>query len=469
MNIKNSLTLKFTVIVAGILFVFSIFTYQFSELFRRDEFTLRLKNVSTNLVKNYLEKVELTPDILRLLYQKQLNRFPDERLVIADENYEVVFASHTLKDIEIELLKKLYVSGFSFEITENDVEYIAYIYNFNGTNYFIISSAEDRAGLQKLKFLRLLLILLNVFFILLAGVSGWYFSKQALQPIKKVIQEVDNITEISLNHRVSIGNGKDEIAQLAMVFNRMLDRIQSSFELQKLFVANASHEFRTPLTAMKGQIEVLLLKKRSDEDYLRTFYSLLDDIQNLIALINGLTDLAAASAEFPNTKLTPVSIIDVVMDAKDDLLRKKPNFKIKLAWGDFPEEEYKIQTLGDYALLKSTFTNLLDNACKFSGNNEAVIDVRFYLDSIFIEIADKGPGISPKDLAHIFEPFYRSNETRQIGGYGIGLSLVKKTIDLHLGEIEFKSKLGTGTKVFVRLPNLAKSMGLDTTEEEFEE
>jgi signal transduction histidine kinase len=453
MNIKNSLTLKFTIIVAGILLIFSLFTYQFSELFRRDEFTVRLKNVSTNVVQNYLEKEELTPDILRLMYQKQLNRFPDERLIIADENHEVVFASNPLVDKEVYLLQKLYSTRLSFEENQQATDYIAYIYNYNGKNYFIISSAIDKAGREKLRFLWILLILLNILFNIIAAVSGWYFSKQALQPIKKVIYEVEDITEISLNHRVSIGNGKDEIAQLAMVFNTMLERIQSSFELQKLFVANASHEFRTPLTAMKGQIEVLLLKKRNETDYLKTFNSLLEDIQNLIALINGLTDLAKANTDFPNTKLNPVSIIDVVMDAKDDLMRRKPNFKIKLTWGDFPEEEQAIQTLGDYALLKSTVTNLLDNACKFSANNEAEITVRFYTNAIFFVITDKGPGISNKDLAHIFEPFYRSNETRLISGNGIGLSLVKKTIDLHKGEIEFKSIVGEGTKVFVRLPN----------------
>jgi signal transduction histidine kinase len=155
------------------------------------------------------------------------------------------------------------------------------------------------------------------------------------------------------------------------------------------------------------------------------------------------------------------------MDAKDELLRRKPNYKIKLNWGDFPDEEQRLQTLGDYALLKSALNNLLDNACKFSGNNEASMDVRFYMDSIFIQIIDTGPGISSKDLPHIFEPFFRSNETRQIGGYGIGLSLVKKTIDLHLGQIEFKSKQGEGTEVIVRLPNIQKALGQSNKEFEF--
>ena len=100
MNIKTSLTFKFTAIVAGILLAFSLFTYQFSEIFREDEFTHRLKNVSKNVVVNYLDKEELSTDILKLLYEKQLNRFPQERLIIADENYEVIFASQKTKEIE---------------------------------------------------------------------------------------------------------------------------------------------------------------------------------------------------------------------------------------------------------------------------------------------------------------------------------------------------------------------------------
>ena len=91
MNIKTSLTLKFTAIVAGILSAFSLFTFQFSEIFREDEFTGRLKNVSRNVVINYLDKEELSTDLLKLLYEKHLNRFPEERLIIADENYEVLF------------------------------------------------------------------------------------------------------------------------------------------------------------------------------------------------------------------------------------------------------------------------------------------------------------------------------------------------------------------------------------------
>jgi signal transduction histidine kinase len=453
MNIKTSLTFKFTAIVAGILLAFSLFTYQFSEIFREDEFTHRLKNVSKNVVVNYLDKEELSTDILKLLYEKQLNRFPQERLIIADENYEVIFASQKTKEIEIDLLKELYKTGTEFVLNLGDTEYVAYIIPHQYKNYFIVSSAIDVAGQAKLKYLRSVLLFLNIGCIFIAAISGWYFSKQALQPIKDVVSSVDTITERNLYQRVNIGNGKDEIAKLAIVFNKMLERIEQSFILQKMFVANASHEFRTPLTSMKGQIEVLLLHKRTEEEYKRTFNSLLEDIQSLISLINGLTELAKANADFPNTNLIPISIVDVIMDTKEELIKRNPNYKIQLKWGDFPEEEPLLEMIGDYSLLKSAFSNLLDNACKFSHDETCEIVVTFHKLSIEVNIIDHGMGIHKEELKHVFEAFYRSNESRHVPGYGIGLSLVKKTIDLHHGKINIQSEYNVGTKIQVILPN----------------
>ncbi|MCF8255520.1 MAG: HAMP domain-containing histidine kinase [Bacteroidia bacterium] len=453
MNIKSNLTIKFTAIVAAIFIGFSIFTYEFSEIFRKNEFTDRLYNVSENVVYNYLDKVEITPELLKLIFQKQLNRFPNERLIIADQNYEVVFASHPIKDIEIDLLKKLYKTGTLFEHNEEETEFIAYTLQHGGQTFFIISSAVDAAGIEKLDFLRFLLVILNISCIVIASISGWYFSKQALQPIKDVISQVDTINESNLYQRVNEGNGKDEIANLAIVFNKMLERIEKSFVLQKLFVANASHEFRTPLTVMKGQIEVLLLQERSKEEYLNTYSSILDDIQNLISLLNGLTELAAANVEFPKVNFGEVSILEVMMESRDDLVKRKPQYHINYTFKDNLNEDEMLVIEGDHSLLKSVFTNLMDNACKFTYDNTCEVKISFYPFGVDILVIDKGSGIGTSDLAHVFEPFYRSNETRNVPGYGIGLSLVKKTIDLHAGEINIKSELGRGTIVRVILPN----------------
>lgn len=464
MNIKSSLTLKFTTIVAAILLGFSIFTYQFSYLFRKNVFTNRLKTISEKMVMSYLEEESFTPEVLQLLYTKQLNRFPNERLIIGDEKYALVFASHPILPNEIELLKTLYKDTRSIEINKGDTDIVAYRIPYSGKNFFVVNSAVDIAGHEKLRFLKYILVILTIACIILAALSGWNFSRNALEPINDVIEEVSLINESNLNQRVSEGKGKDEIAKLAITFNKMLSRIEKSFMMQKLFVANASHEFRTPLTAMKGQIEVLLLKDRTKEEYIQAFSSILEDIESQIELINGLSELAKANADFPNIYFTAISLVDVIMEAQEDLIKRKPNFKISLDFEDIPEDENLIETLGDFSLLKSVFINLIDNACKFSPTNECRINVSFDKESIITKIVDQGPGIDSKDLPNIFEPFFRSNDTRKIQGYGIGLSLVKKTIEVHKGNIEVISAPNKGTTMIVRLFNSRTLLEQETLE-----
>jgi signal transduction histidine kinase len=112
-----------------------------------------------------------------------------------------------------------------------------------------------------------------------------------------------------------------------------------------------------------------------------------------------------------------------------------------------------MQTKGDYALLKSAFVNLMDNACKFSSDLQCEVKVKFDKLSIKVSFIDKGPGIAKSDLSNIFQPFFRANDTRQVAGYGIGLSLVKKTIEIHKGKISLQSQIGVGSNFEIILPN----------------
>lgn len=130
--------------------------------------------------------------------------------------------------------------------------------------------------------------------------------------------------------------------------------------------------------------------------------------------------MAKANADFPNTNLIPISIVDVIMDTKEELIKRNPNYKIQLKWGDFPEEEPLLEMIGDYSLLKSAFSNLLDNACKFSHDETCEIVVHFHKLSIEVNIIDHGMGIHKEELKHVFEAFYRSNQSRHVPGYGIG-------------------------------------------------
>jgi hypothetical protein len=160
MNIKTSLTLKFTGLVASILFVFSIFTYEFSEIFRKNAFSDRIQGVAEKVVQGYLNQELVTSDVLKIFYQKNLTRFPNERLVIADSSGNVIFSSQVPNDLEKSLLIR--VKSLNNIVTENsgDSEYVAFHTIIDNTDYTIVNSAVDILGQQKLDFLKSLLFVI---------------------------------------------------------------------------------------------------------------------------------------------------------------------------------------------------------------------------------------------------------------------------------------------------------------------
>ncbi len=454
MNIRTILATKFVVIIAFILLVFSFIIYHFANIFRENEFNDRLKSNALNTANVLIDSNEVDKSIVSILYKYNLNVFPYQELHIYDFNDSIFFASSSAKTNIYEKIKKQIASENEVNISVSDTDYVAFKKTYFNKNYTIIASAIDHTGHEKIDNLRYLIIFIFCLSILITAILSNKFARQSLKPIHDVVKQVESITENNLHQRVHEGNGKDEIAQLAITFNQMLKRIENSFVQQKYFVANASHEFRTPLTVMKGQIEVLLMQPRKEADYINTCKSLIEDINNQIELINGLSDLARANALFPNTKFHHISTIELVIEAIEELKKNKPEFTINFTLFNVPEDEDLVTINGNYALLKSAIINIMDNACKFSKNQTCTAEIIFKNKIIELKINDQGIGISKEDLDHIFEPFYRSNNTRNIIGHGIGLSLVNKIIELHNAHIYVNSELGKGTNITIDFANI---------------
>ncbi|MFN4082686.1 MAG: ATP-binding protein [Bacteroidia bacterium] len=455
MNIKNILTIRFSVIVAAILFILSLSVYQFSSIYRDKEFNERLLKRIERKVDHLLNTQKLDSSKLALFYNLQLQSLPYENLHIFDSNGKNIFSSNIISEKEKAIYNRLAkTNSYIFE-RQNERDYVAFVFSAHNKNYHIVASAVDELGYARMKYLKYLLAFQFVIGLLITAIAGWYYAHRALAPINEIIKQVDNITATNLHNRVLAANYDDEIGLLATRFNKMLERLEESFKLQKLFVANASHEFRTPLTAIKGEIDVLLMQKRNEDDYIKVLKSITEEINKQINLLNALRDLAQTGAE-TNTKdaFKPCPIAEVISDVISDLVHVKPNYSINLHFNNFSENEKSVNTYGNYSLLKSCFNNLIDNACKFSVNNKADVLVDFKNTSIIVTVSDKGVGIGTDDLKHVFEPFYRSNNTRNIDGFGIGLSLVKKIVDLHNGIINIQSKEGEGTTVTVTLKNM---------------
>ncbi|MDO9001788.1 MAG: HAMP domain-containing sensor histidine kinase [Bacteroidota bacterium] len=453
MKIRTRITLQFSIIVSIILIGFSFTIYFLLSNFRNQEFNDRLKDKALTTVKLLSDVDEVNNELLKIIDRNIVNPLPEEKVFIYDFEGKLVYCSLEIDVDEIEknILNKIRLEK-EIQFATNDRESVGILFVGKYDTYIVVASAFDKYGLSKLNYLRIVLFVGIIISIVLIIVIGLFFSKQALSPISNVVNQIDKITASNLNLRVDEGNAKDEIAQLAIKFNKMLERLDAAFETQRSFVSNASHELRTPLTALTGQLEVALMNEETNNPW-EVLRTLLNDIKQLNKLSNGLLDLAQANLDVSEIKLEVIRIDELIGLARAELIKRNKNYKLVLNFDEFPDEKW-LTLRANEQLLKSALVNIMENACKYSSNFTAEITLKFDNQNISISIADKGIGIEEADLQNIFEPFFRSRNAKVFSGHGIGLTLTKKIIELHKGKIVVNSKLGEGTVVTVVIPHL---------------
>jgi len=453
LNIRTRLSIQFTYIVSLILILFSFIIYYFSADYREAEFYSRLEKKALTTAKLLIEVKEVDYNLMKIIDRNSLNALYNERVMIYDKNNRQIYNSLDNDSIQVAepfLDKIRQVKNIRYHEGKNET--VGFIFTLNNDHFVVIASAYDNYG--RIKLYNLIWIILAGFIISIGStvVFSRIYATKALKPMSDVVTQVDKITISSLNTRVNEGNGTDEIAQLAITFNKMLARLESAFEMQRSFVSNASHELRTPLTSITGQIEVSLLKPRSQEEYQLILESVLEDIKNLNALSNGLLDLAKASSDISAIALQPLRIDEILWETRSELISQKHDYKISIEFSNPIDNENELIINGNLHLLKIAIANLMDNGCKFSESKSVEVFLSVKNSRIEIEFIDEGIGINPTDLDKIFHPFYRANAAKSIAGNGLGLALSSKIISLHRGAISVRSQPGKGTKVTVGIP-----------------
>ena len=285
--------------------------------------------------------------------------------------------------------------------------------------------------------------------ILLAMVSGYLVSALAVRPINQMIRKVSHIQADSLDERVRVPRGHDEVARLAVTFNRMLARIQQSFAQQSRFVADASHEIRTPLTIIRGYATLL---KRWGKDDPTIVQKAIEVIQRESSRLQELTEnlLTLAGLETAVEETAQTTLLDpVISNVLDTLAPLHPALQLRTNL-NAPQG---VRFSGTH--LKQVVYNLIDNAIKYTPEEGVVsVDTTVLGNEVQMRVADTGPGIPADDLPHIFERFYRVDKARERskGGNGLGLAIVKELVTLHGGMIDVESKVGQGTVMTVHFP-----------------
>lgn len=456
MKIKTRFTLLFTFIVGIMLSFFSIAILYLSEEYRQEDFHSRLKNRA-------IEKLELLNNAneesnsfssKKPLEEKSLHSLSDEQIAIYDENKNLIYTSDKLHPINSKLINCINGQG-NYTWSKGNIEGYGFKHTEKEKKYFLFASATDIHGISYINNLKRILSIRLFIIILIVFLSGWTFARYFIRPIADIVNQAKNITSKNLSYRLKSKYIKDEIGQLTTAFNQMLGRLETAFTIQKRFVSNASHELRNPLTAISGQIDVALMKDRKKEEYRATLESVSTHIRNLRTLSNNLLELANTDVDYLFQNFDELRIDEILWDIQDEIKKQKSDCNIKVIFENITDDERKLSCKGNSKLLETAFINIIDNACKYSEDKTVEIKVVSERKNIVLFFTDHGIGMPEAYLNHIFEPFYRGDNTHGIPGKGIGLSLVKGIIKIHSGKVFIRSVLNEGTTVEIVLPNLS--------------
>jgi signal transduction histidine kinase len=315
-----------------------------------------------------------------------------------------------------------------------------------GTVRVIQSLDEIQATLSQL---RLLLLVGNPLLILFAGAGGYFLAGRALQPIDRIVQTAHQISAEDLSARLTSPSSQDEVGRLTDTLNEMLARLEESFQRERRFIVDASHELRTPVTAIQTVLSTTLAKERSKGEYEQALRDLSLVSGRLLKLTQGLLSLAHRDPDL-GTRARPVDLTRLLEDVTDSLRPVAAAKVIDIICSAQPG----LRLLGDEDGLIRLFYNLIENAIKYTPAGDVSIQANHSADqkSISVTIADSGVGISPEDLPHVFERFYRADPSRATAGVGLGLAIAHEVARAHHGGIQVDSRVGVGSVFSVSLP-----------------
>lgn len=287
--------------------------------------------------------------------------------------------------------------------------------------------------------------------LLLSMGLGWFIAGRSLRPVDVITRSARQITASNLGLRLPLPATNDELARLTETLNDMIARLETSFAQIRQFTSDASHELKTPLAILMGELEVALRRPMREDEYRATLASCLEEVERLAHVVQGLLDLSRAESGQVTIERTPLRLSALVADVCDDVMIVAESKRIDV----HTTIEPNITVLGDRVRLHQALLNVIENAVKYTPDEGSVrVELSVHTDRARLVVADTGVGIPADQLPFIYDRFFRVDKARSkdVFGTGLGLSIVKWIIDAHLGTIETMSAEGRGTTVVITLP-----------------
>jgi heavy metal sensor kinase len=286
--------------------------------------------------------------------------------------------------------------------------------------------------------------------LVLGSLGGWVLARRSLSPIGYIASKAQRITSNSLNERLATRGTDDEMDHLIRTINEMIARLESSFKRIAEFTADASHELKTPICALRGEAEVLLSKKRPFEEYQEGLAHFIERFDHLNRMINDLILLSKFDSSQVELKMVSLRLDLLVQDIGNlfKILAEQKGIDLQM------DRIQEVTIMGDKVRLQQLFTNLIDNAIKYTPEGSIRITVEKDGGNAVVQVRDTGIGIPQGEQEKIFKRFYRVDKSRskEGGGVGLGLSITEWIVHAHRGKIGVESEIGKGSTFTVYLP-----------------
>lgn len=443
MKVQTRLSL-FSTLVFGI--IFAIISVMIYGLYRRHA----IRSVYDNLKKTslitaifYLEEDELNSEEFSKA-QKQFEEFVSNSYYqIYNEAGQVSYGNPSL-DVSSDILNKIRgKERFAFQ----EKEFLCYgiFYEDNQGDFVVISREKRETINHQLQILLWILILAFILGITAITLFSRWIANKAYRPFRIAIKQVNTISTDDLNKQIKIPNTQDELQDLIVTFNKLLAKISETFIIQKNFISYVSHEFKTPLASIMGNLEVFSLKDRSPEEYKQLTHSLVQQIKELEQTLNTLliiSDLRNESEMSQQVRLDEI-IWEIISKLSQQYRKTNIHVNIEVP----PEKEHLLSVSIDRTQLLMALFNLIENAVKYSWGKQVDILLYNVKGYLAVSITDTGIGIPQEQLSSISRPFYRADNTYQIQGSGIGLSIAFRILEKNGIEYNINSTVNIGTTI----------------------
>jgi signal transduction histidine kinase len=427
LNIRQRLTLQILLMVSVLFLLFCTSIYLFSRLYLNSRFYNGLQEraiVTASLRIAYSADQKALQDLVRNSDERMLT---EEMTSIYDPQRDLfVFTTDILK----EGFHRSFINAQDTSKAVNNISRDKYkISVIKIKNYWVIISAKDVYEREALNNLRDILIILCLVALLFIAYISWFMADRALSPIASMARQLDAIFPGNLSKRLDYPNKQDEIGFIAKTINQLLQRVESSVNTQRMFIANVSHELKNPLTKIFTQIEIMEMKYKHQPEFYQQIMSLRSDTLMLNQLTNALLELASISSSDRELPLKKLRIDEILLAGVAEFKRWNPDCSVLLNLDEIPDDEELLIFPVNEEALKIVFKNLLDNACKFSVEQKAEVTVKEMDGSLAIDIYNQGKPIPEAEVSKILEPFFRSDATAKgKKGHGVGLAIVMQIL-----------------------------------------